>query len=404
MMPTVAFSQPYTNPDLVDLGTAGNYRVLSGTTLTIAGTCTVTGNVGGTAVTNNGSVSGTTDVGNPAYDAAISALNSAINTLAARTNIIGTTGNTLVGVGLDGLNLGRGIYDGPGTFTLNATLTLTGNATDIFIFRTGSPGTTIITGSGCIVNLVGVLASNVYWIVGSAAEIDGDFKGNILARTYITQTSVTTTLNGRALGQTAVTLDGASVLPVELLAFTATANRTKAYLHWSTATEVNNYGFDIERRLINSKSSTANNWTKIGFVEGNGTSNSAHSYSYTDASVSSGTYAYRLKQIDNNGTYKYSSETEITIAVPKVVALNQNYPNPFNPTTTITFTLAQDGFTTLKIYDMLGREVTTLVNGEMKSGVMNAVSFNASKLSSGVYFSRLESSGNVQTKTLMLLK
>jgi hypothetical protein len=84
--------------------------------------------------------------------------------------------------------------------------------------------------------------------------------------------------------------------------------------------------------------------------------------------------------------------------------LNQNYPNPFNPTTTITFTLAQDGFTTLKIYDVLGREVTTLVNGEMKSGVLNTVSFNASKLSSGMYFSRLESGGNVQMKTLMLLK
>jgi hypothetical protein len=125
---------------------------------------------------------------------------------------------------------------------------------------------------------------------------------------------------------------------------------------------------------------------------------------YTDASISSGTYAYRLKQIDNDGIYKYSSEAEITIAMPKVVALNQNYPNPFNPTTTITFTLAQDGFTTLKIYDVLGREVTTLVNGEMKSGVLNTVSFNASKLSSGMYFSRLESGGNVQMKTLMLLK
>jgi hypothetical protein len=260
------------------------------------------------------------------------------------------------------------------------------------------------------VNLVGVLASNVYWIVGSAAEIDGDFKGNILARTYITQTSATTTLNGRALGQTAVTLNGASAVPVELVAFTATANRLpagggfNADLHWSTATEVNNYGFDVERRLINSQSSTVNNWTKIGFVEGSGASNSMHSYSYTDASVSSGTYVYRLKQIDNNGTYKYSSEVEITIVVPKVVALNQNYPNPFNPTTTITFTLAQDGFTTLKIYDVLGREVTTLVNGEMKSGMVNTVSFNASKLSSGVYFSRLKAGPFVSTKKLILIK
>jgi hypothetical protein len=190
-----------------------------------------------------------------------------------------------------------------------------------------------------------------------------------------------------------------------MVSFTATANRMNADLHWSTATEVNNYGFEIERRSVNKNLSLIiGNWEKIGFVEGNGTSNSAHNYSYTNTNVSSGTYAYRLKQIDNDGTYKYSSEAEITIAVPKVVALNQNYPNPFNPTTTITFTLAQDGFTTLKIYNVLGHEIITLVNGEMKSGVVNTIGFNASKLSNGVYFYRLESGSFVSTKRLILIK
>ena len=193
-------------------------------------------------------------------------------------------------------------------------------------------------------------------------------------------------------------------LPVELVSFTVTVASNAATLTWKTATEVNNYGFDVERRLINSQSSTLNSWGKIGFVKGSGTSNSAHSYSYADASVSSGTYAYRLKQIDNNGTYKYSSEAEVTVSVPKVFALNQNYPNPFNPTTTITFTLAQDGFTTLKVYNILGKEVATLANGEMKAGVANTVSFNASKLSSGVYFSKLESNGSIQIKKLVLMK
>jgi predicted GH43/DUF377 family glycosyl hydrolase len=216
---------------------------------------------------------------------------------------------------------------------------------------------------------------------------------------------------GNAAGNYSVGMATAEVpLPVELVAFTATANRMpagggfNADLHWQTATEVNNYGFDIERRLVNSQSSTVNSWGKIGFVKGSGTSNSAHSYSYTDASVSSGTYAYRLKQIDNDGTYKYSSEAEVTVSVPKVFALNQNYPNPFNPTTTITFTLAQDGFTTLKIYDVLGREVTTLVNGEIKAGVVNTVSFSATKLSSGVYLYRLEAGSFVSTKKLILMK
>ena len=193
-------------------------------------------------------------------------------------------------------------------------------------------------------------------------------------------------------------------LPVELVSFTATVASNAATLTWKPATEVNNYGFDVERRLVNNQSTTLNSWEKIGFVKGSGTSNSAHSYSYTDASVSSGTYAYRLKQIDNDGTYKYSSEAEISISIQKLFMLNQNYPNPFNPTTTFSFTLAQNGFTTLKIYDILGKEVATLVNGEMKAGLQNRVNFDASNLSSGVYFSRLENNGSVQIKKLVLIK
>jgi len=193
-------------------------------------------------------------------------------------------------------------------------------------------------------------------------------------------------------------------LPVELVSFSARLVEDNVELNWQTATEVNNYGFEIERRLVNSQSSIVNSWGKTGFVEGSGTSNSAHSYSYTDASVSSGTFAYRLKQIDHGGAFKYSQEAEVTVSVPKVFALNQNYPNPFNPTTAIVFTLAQDGFTTLKVYDMLGREVTTLVNGEMKAGVVHTVSFNGANLSSGVYLYRLETGSFVATKKLILMK
>jgi hypothetical protein len=283
------------------------------------------------------------------------------------------------------------------------------NGAGVYIFQiTGS-----LTTAASLSLTNGAVWTDIFWQVGDFADLAAgfNFDGNVMANNYITVGAGGAIVNGRLLSKTNyVTAAGATVggseitLPVELVTFTATVNRMNTELHWSTATEVNNYGFDVERRLINSQLLTLNSWTKIGFVEGNGTNNSAHSYSYTDANVSSGTYGYRLKQIDNNGTYKYSSEAEITVAVRKVIALNQNYPNPFNPTTTITFTLAQDGFTTLKIYDVLGREVTTLVNGEMKSGVVNTVNFNASNLSSGVYFSRLESSGNVQVKTLMLLK
>jgi endonuclease I len=197
---------------------------------------------------------------------------------------------------------------------------------------------------------------------------------------------------------------GSTPNPVELTSFSATAVSSRTLLVWKTATEVNNYGFDVERRLVNSRSSIVNSWCKVGFVAGNGTSNIEHQYSYTDANAAAGTYAYRLKQIDNDGTYKYSSEAEVSIAVPKVFLLNQNYPNPFNPSTTIQFTVPSDGKAVVKILNVLGQEVATVFNGDVHAGVVNSVRFNASKLSSGVYFSRLESNGDVQIKKLVLLK
>jgi archaellum component FlaG (FlaF/FlaG flagellin family) len=206
----------------------------------------------------------------------------------------------------------------------------------------------------------------------------------------------TTTATGNPNNQT--------TLPVELTTFTATAANNAATLTWNTSTEVNNYGFEIERRAVKSELQTVNSWQKLGFVHGAGTSNSLNEYSYTDASVSSGTYAYRLKQIDNSGTFKYSNETEVTISIPKVFALNQNYPNPFNPSTTISFTLSQDGFTTLKIYNVLGREIATLVNANLQAGVLHQTSFNASDLSSGIYFYKLESGKQMQVKKLLLMK
>lgn len=193
-------------------------------------------------------------------------------------------------------------------------------------------------------------------------------------------------------------------LPVELTSITASEALSGAILQWKTATEINNYGFDVERRAVNSEKLTANSWSKIGFVQGNGTSNSLHEYSFVDAQLAAGTYAYRLKQIDNGGATKYSSEAEVTIAVPKVFALSQNYPNPFNPTTMIEFTVPEDGMTTLKVYDILGKEVATLVNENLQAGIIHQTSFNASRLSSGMYFYRLETNSASLVKKLVLLK
>ncbi len=202
-------------------------------------------------------------------------------------------------------------------------------------------------------------------------------------------------------------------LPVELASFTATASNNSATLSWKTVTEVNNYGFEIERRTIGVDQSkvvsaealyASMQWTKIGFVQGNGTSNSPHSYSFTDPKLASGTFAYRLKKIDNDGAYTYSHETQISVSMPTAFALRQNYPNPFNPSTTISFTLAQDSHVSLKIYDAVGREVATLVNEAMKAGKVHSVVFDASQFASGVYFYRLSAGNFSSVKTLVLLR
>ena len=134
-------------------------------------------------------------------------------------------------------------------------------------------------------------------------------------------------------------------LPVEMTSFTSAAQSTSAMLKWSTATEVNNYGFEVERRSVNSEQLTVKSWAKVGFVAGNGTSNATRNYTYADNNLSAGTYAYRIKQIDNDDAFKYSASTEVTIAgVPKELKLFGNYPNPFNPTTTVQFSVPQDGY------------------------------------------------------------
>ena len=195
---------------------------------------------------------------------------------------------------------------------------------------------------------------------------------------------------------------GTQPLPVELTSFTAKVVHNKVNLNWQTATEVNNFGFEIERSQSISKNE--DNWTKIGFVEGNGTSNSPKEYSFPDNSnLLPGKYSYRLKQIDNKGSYKYSKTVEISTAVPERFVLEQNYPNPFNPATTIKYDLPSKSFVSLKIYDVLGTEVASLVNEEEGEGE-HSVSFNANELSSGVYFYRLAAGNFNETKKMLLTK
>ena len=172
------------------------------------------------------------------------------------------------------------------------------------------------------------------------------------------------------------------IIPVELTSFTALVNDNDVTLNWSTATELNNQGFDVERN-------SGNGFDKIGFVAGFGTSTEIHTYSYVDGSLKEGSYTYRLKQVDFDGTFEYSDVVEVDIIVPDVFALEQNYPNPFNPSTTIKFSLAADSKVSLTVFDVLGQEVANLISGNLAAG-SHEINFNASNVNSGVYFYRID--------------
>ena len=169
-------------------------------------------------------------------------------------------------------------------------------------------------------------------------------------------------------------------------------------LNWSTATEINNRGFDVERK------SAGGSFEKVGFISGNGTSTEINKYNFTDRNLTSGNYNYRIKQIDFDGTSKYYSLNEtVKVGLPTQFSLSQNYPNPFYPGTMIKYSIPQNGFVKLYIYNSLGQKVADLVNQPMEAGNYE-INFNASKLSSGVYFYKLEVGDFTAVKKLMLLK
>ncbi len=189
------------------------------------------------------------------------------------------------------------------------------------------------------------------------------------------------------------------VLPVEMSSLTVTATSLNAELRWSTATEANTNGWNIERLQAPSS------WADVGFVRGAGMSSSPKEYSFVDYNLLPGSYSYRLQQIDNNGAVQYSKTVTIDVGIaPREFSLSQNYPNPFNPSTTIGFTTAQDGRVVLKVYDVLGREVATLLDENRKAGEYQRAVFDASRYSSGVYFAVLQSGGKQLLKKMVLLK
>jgi len=189
-------------------------------------------------------------------------------------------------------------------------------------------------------------------------------------------------------------------VPVELSSFNVNAIGKGIKLTWQTKTEINNYGFDIERYVQGTEHQV---WEKIGFVNGNGNSNSPKNYSFVDNKVAAGKYSYRLKQFDNDGQFEYSPIVEIENKVLSQFSLAQNYPNPFNPTTKIGYSIPEANFVKITVYNLIGEKVAILVNEEKDAGYHN-VEFNASNLNSGVYLYRIEAGSYTQTLKMTLLK
>ncbi len=204
-----------------------------------------------------------------------------------------------------------------------------------------------------------------------------------------------------------------TIIPVELTSFTALANENNVELSWSTATETNNRGFEIQRSVIMSGVKNLS-WQMAGFVNGKGTTTEPQSYSFIDKNIPIGKYVYRLKQIDFDGTFEYSNEIEVDISAPDRFGLNQNYPNPFNPTTVISWQSPVGSWQTLKVFDVLGNEVATLVDEYREAGRYE-VEFKVgqtSSLSSGIYFYQLRVTNSsqgteqifIETKKMVLMK
>lgn len=189
---------------------------------------------------------------------------------------------------------------------------------------------------------------------------------------------------------------GDAPVPVELVSFGASVNDGKVTLSWSTATETNNKGFEVQRL-------NGGLFETIGFVNGNSTSTIRNNYSFVDVNAVSGKQVYRLKQIDLDGTAHYSNTVEVDITAPAEFSLAQNYPNPFNPSTVINYQLAAKSSVTLKVYDVMGNEVASLVNENQDAGSYS-VKFNASGLASGIYFYQLTAGEFTAVRKLNLMK
>jgi hypothetical protein len=269
----------------------------------------------------------------------------------------------------------------------------------------------IFDGEYCVgaIVLTGPIGALVSMIASTddpgAVGIDGFIAGHTIRyKFWLSATSIEITDynveysmgDGTFVPQGTAVVNFENVLPVEIASFDAKVKNNQVTMSWTTATEVNNFGFEVERK-------TNSSWEKLGFVGGQGNCNSPTEYSYIDKNpVGGNKFLYRLKQIDNDGQFEYSDIIEVNL-IPAEFALYQNYPNPFNPNTKIKFQLPKECKVQIKIYDLLGAEIQELLNESKEPGIYE-IEFNAENLPSGIYVYRISADNYLQTKKMILLK
>jgi len=323
----------------------------------------------------------------------------------ATTTVTGSYGdlNTTTYTGVDGKIVATITwYNGTGIAPTGATVTYTPGtrATDNSIYRKFT-----ITESGdgdagwyADVNLYYNSSTELRGFTESSLRINQNSGGGWgVVATTINTTNHSGLINVSSFSDFSFD-NGASPLPIELASLSAVPSGQKVDLKWSTKTEVNSYQFVIERSL-----SSHSLWEKVGEVNASGNSNSQKEYSFTDKNLAEGKYSYRLKMIDNDGTFEYSQVVEVEVDVPNSFTLSQNYPNPFNPVTQIQYQLPVNSQVKLVIYTITGELVTTLVDENQVAGSYT-VPFTANALASGTYIYRLVAGDFVATKKMVVLK
>jgi hypothetical protein len=275
-----------------------------------------------------------------------------------------------------------------GTSTFGTFQVITAGTNDVFIANYDPNG----------------ICSGVIPAGGTSNDIGYGVSIDAIGHTYITghyQSTATfgsIQLSGLPMGGAFITSVNNNLLPVEISIFSSTTSGRDINLNWETKTEKNSNIFEIERSFVDNM-----NWVIVGNVKAAVLSNSPKYYSFADRNLQSGKYQYRLKMIDNDGTFQYSSIVEAEVAVPKNFELSQNFPNPFNPNTVISYSLPLASDVTLIVYNSLGQTVKVLENGYKNAGTYS-VNFNATELPSGTYYYKIEAGQFSQIKKMILLK